>query len=256
MSALLKLARAGYEMEKQATEKNTTRKVGETAAGAGAGAVVGHVAGTKTGGDAAKAGVKAFTARRAFGVADALKNHASPFGVAKGTEEAVRSGRKVGGRLGAIAGAAIGAGVVLSHRKQAGVLLDTAKGIASVGANLIKQNPIKAAIGGAVAGAAVGKMTQPSQTKQAEEKKPYGALHHVRDAALTGASAYAGKVVGGIAAAVTSKHEVGGLLHSQRIGFGKGLGLAAGVANGVANAVGRREAHQKSAELVRAALKK
>ena len=82
---------------------------------------------------------------------------------------------------GAVAGAAAGyvAGKS-SQTKQAGLLgiakdfASTAKGVGSVAKNLVKQNPTvaKAAIGGAVAGAAATKVMSGGQNKQAAAKDP------------------------------------------------------------------------------------
>jgi hypothetical protein len=218
MSKLIDLALAGYQLEKQAA----------------IGSIIGGLASApkKIGGGIAAAANKIY--------------HNEGF-----AQDAAITGAALGTGVGFAAGRL---GRKKTVEKKAS-LVDVAKGIASVGKNLVKQNPgvAKAAFGGAVAGAAVNRALQ---TKQAEEKKPYGALRHVRDAALTAVDAYAGKAAGGVIAAVTSKHQIPGGLHMQRVGFGKGLGMAAGAAIGVANSIGRKETHEKYAAAADKALRK
>lgn len=231
MSKLLDLARAGYEFEKTAEEKDTLSRKAARVGGALAGGRFGSDVGATVGEGVGMGLAKAFSKTRSAAAKAIL-----PKGI----------GGAVGAVSGLVLGAKAGHGLVKDIQKKANLLTDTAKGIFSVGKNLVKQNPTaaKAALGGAVAGAAA---TKALQTKQAEEKKPYGVLRHARDAALTGIDAYAGKAAGGMISAATSPHQIGGHLHTGRIGFGKGLGMAAGAAIGVANSIGRREAHQKYA---------
>lgn len=266
MSKLTELALAGFQLEKSAglgdlAERGIRALPGLAAAGV-VGGLAGHITskdskGVKPGQEsmARKTGRAASTVAGAAtgGLAGTLAGiQGTRLGMVAGKGK-VQTAMAVGGGLaGAIGGGLLGHKAV---REKKASLVDVAKGIASVGKNLVKQNPTaaKAALGGAVAGAVA---TKALQTKQASEKKSYGALRHVRDAALTAVDAYAGKAVGGVIAATTSKHQIPGGLHMQRVGFGKGLGMAAGAAIGVANSLGRREAHEKYAAAADKALQK
>jgi hypothetical protein len=131
--------------------------------------------------------------------------------------------------------------------KQAG-LLSIAKGVGSVAMNAVKQNPMaaKAALGGAVAGAAVSKLTQ---TKQAEEKEPFRASVQRGIGAAAGAigGARAGDFLGKVTRKAFPKV---GRIADEVGGF---VGLAAGARFGNQSI---KDFQKKAAEMATKALAK
>ena len=261
MNKLLELARVSYELEK-AAEDSTARKVGRVAAGA-AGLVVGMKAGRMVGG--------VTNGMRAASNVAAKYPGAMHRAVQEVTREAAQKGGRIGARVGAVSG--VGAGVAAVGQEKKASLVDiaktlasTTKGVGVVAKNVVKQNPAaaKAAAGGLVAGAVLAPR---GQTKQAEQKKPYGVLRSARDAVLTVADSYAGKAVGGLIGAKLHKipKRINGTLaegtadvmhHMRGVGFGQGVGATAGAYMGLKDAQGRREEHQKYAAVADKALAK